>query len=155
MKTLILSTIQKERLQECLNKKVYGLSEGMVRKLDRNIFEINFDDFLYLKLKKQIPIILGPFKIKNKPFQIKSIQSKGVWFKIEKNYTNKNLPWWIIEGFNWLIFFDFLDNKIMEIQESKLKESNLFVPDYGIIQTGKDEELFYSVKNKGVIFKDF
>lgn len=153
MKSLILSTIQKERLIECSAKKVYGLSNGIIKKIDKNIFTVDLNDLLYIKLKKPIPTLFGPYMIKTKPKQIKSIQVKGVWNKVDKEHISKKLPWWIVEGFNWLIFFDIINNKVFKIKESTLNKSNLFIPDYGILQSGKDRELLYLIKKRGNIFR--
>ena len=150
MQSLILTTIEKERLLECFNKKVFGISNMMIKKLSQKVFNICFGDYIYIKIKKHESIITGPFIIIESTKKFKILQNKGVWYKIDKNYINEDLPWWVIEGFNWLIYFDYINNKILSIKEKDLIKNNIFIKDYGVLDKIIGEKLFNFIKNYGV-----
>ncbi|MBA7509703.1 hypothetical protein ES705_01667 [subsurface metagenome] len=141
MKAIILTTIKIERLKECLDKKVFGLSEKLLTKLGHKILELENKDLLYIKMKSAKSFIIGPFQItKNKP-KINIIKNRGVWFKVSKEHIYSGLPWWIIEGFNWLIFFKYDSRRVKAITEENLKNENILIKDYGIIDGNTEKKL--------------
>ncbi|MBM3709873.1 MAG: hypothetical protein FJW61_05580 [Actinobacteria bacterium] len=153
MQSLILTTIEKERLIECLNKRVFGISNLMIKRLGQKVFSINLGDYIYIKTKKHESIITGPFIIVEKVNKLKILQNKGVWYKIDKNYVDRDLPWWIVEGFNWLIYFDYKNNETLSIEEKYLIDNNIFIKDYGILDQITEVKLFNYINTHGSIFR--
>jgi len=148
-KSWIFSITDTNRFIECINKKVYGMSPGMLRKL--KIFnEVKKDNLLYLKLRSSDQLLAGPYKIINKPEGMILIEEKGCFYKIDYEKSNKNVvPWWIAEGYTWLIFLkSFHHTRIIDLKI--LISNHIKLPDYGYLMNKDKQKLEEIIIKKGI-----
>lgn len=147
-KSWIFSITDSNRFIECLNKKIYGMSPGMLRKL-KIFYEIKKDNLVYLRLKSKDQLIAGPFEIINKPEGMFLIEQRGCFYKIDYEKSNKDvIPWWIAEGYTWLIFLkSFYNTKIINLKT--LISNNIKLPNYGYLVNKDAEKLKEIITKRG------
>lgn len=140
----IVNSTRYERLTECIKKGVYGLSEGMLRKVGSFLKNSCENDILFLKLSTAPQMIVGPFYITNLPKNLNAEKSYGKCFKINTLETSNYIPWWVAEGFNWLIFFKTeSESKYAELNE------NMNIPNIAKLSESTLNKLLQYLKDKG------
>ena len=100
----------------------------MLRKIGSFLKNSCKDDIVFLKLTSTPELIAGPFYISNRPEDLIVEKSIGQCHKINIDNSHSNLPWWIAEGFNWLIFF----NKSSTSKFAVINK-NINLPNLGIL----------------------
>jgi len=147
-KSWIFSITDSNRFIECLNKRIYGMSPGILRKL-KFFNEVKKDNFVYLKLRDINCLIAGPFEIINKPEGMFLIEQRGCFYKIDYEKSNKDvIPWWIAEGYTWLIFLkSFYDTNIINLKT--LIYDNIKLPNYGYLLNKDAQKLKEIITKRG------
>lgn len=153
---IIVPISKKERLLECFNKKVYGFSDAIFRRVRKNLLDITPGSNIYLRYKDNMDIILGNFVVTEKPKMLTATETYGLIQKVEIREDSKNLlPWWIGEGFSWLIFFE-IENVInyIDITKDYFKNSKLNILEYQILSSEVNNTLRGLIDSKGNNIKD-
>lgn len=145
----IVTTTRHERFIECIKKGVYGLSEGMLRKLGSFLKSSSENDILFLKLSSTPQMLAGPFNITERPKDLSVKKAWGKCFKVDTGILSKNIPWWVAEGYDCLIFFkQSPDSKFAEISE----ETQL--PNLGYLPESLLDNLLKYLDEKGKPLKE-